>query len=76
MVKLVNRTYEPFSIESQQWSRLNLTRFQSLWMEQLKFKVLFMFRGNYLEDLLYFYFSMQLGVNLCEVINVYEQPCP
>ena len=33
--------------------------------------VLFMLRGNYLEDLLYFYFCMQLGVNLCEAINLH-----
>ena len=71
MVKLVDRTYEHFSIESRQWPELNLTRFQSLWIERLKSKVLFMFRGNYLEDLLYFYFSMQLGIDLCEAINIH-----
>ena len=36
-----------------------------------KYRVLFMLRGNYLEDLLYFYFCMQLGVNLCEAINLH-----
>ena len=29
-----------------------------------------MFRRKYLEDLLYFYFGIQLGINLCEGINV------
>jgi hypothetical protein len=29
-----------------------------------------MFRENYLEDLLYFYFSIQLGIDLREAINV------
>jgi hypothetical protein len=42
----------------------------------VKSKTLFMLRGNYLEDLLYFYFGMQLGINLCEGINVHEPPCP
>ena len=70
MVKLVNRTYEHISIESQEWPGLNLTRFHSLWTEQLKYKALFMLRGNYLEDLLYFYFGMQLGIDLCKAINV------
>lgn len=37
---------------------------------------LFMLRGNYLEDLLYFYFGMQLGIDLCEAINVHGQPGP
>ena len=76
MVKLVNRTYEHFSIESRQWPGLNLTRFQSLWMEQLKFKALFMLRGIYLKDFFYFYFGMQLGIDLCESINVHRQPGP
>ena len=49
---------------------LNLTGFQSLWMEQLKSKVLFIFRRKYLENFLYFYFGMQLGIDLCEAINV------
>ena len=31
-----------------------------------------MLRGNYLEDLLYFYFGMQLGIDLCEVISVHR----
>ena len=70
MVKLVDRTYEHFSIESRQWPGINLTRFQSLWMEQLKYKALFMIGGNYLEDLLHFYFGIQLGVDLFETINV------
>ena len=35
-----------------------------------------MLRGNYLEDLLYFYFGMQLGIDLCEAINVHGQPGP
>ena len=30
----------------------------------------------YLEDLLYFYFGMQLGIHLWAAINVHEQPCP
>ena len=34
-----------------------------------------MLRGNYLDDLLYFYFGIQLGIDLCEAINVHEQPC-
>ena len=76
MIKLVDRTYKNFSIESRQWPGLNLTRFQSLWREQLKSKTLFMLQGNYLEDLLHFYFGMQLGIDLCEAINVHEQPCP
>jgi hypothetical protein len=49
----------------------------------IKSKTLFMLRENYLEDLLYlyfgmfyFYFSMQLGIDLCEAINVCGQPCP
>ena len=75
MVELVDRTYEIFSIQSGQWPGLNLTRFQSLWMEQLKFKAIFILREIYLEDLLYLYFSMQLGIDLCEVINV-QAPCP
>ena len=29
-----------------------------------------MFRRKYLEDLLYFYFGIQLGIDLCEAINV------
>ena len=70
MIKLVNRTYEHFSIESGMWLGLNLTRFQSLWIEQLKSNAMFMLRGNYLKDLLYFYFSMQLGIHLCEAVNV------
>ena len=35
-----------------------------------------MLQGNYLDDLLYFYFGMQLGIDLCEEINVHEQPFP
>ena len=49
----------------------------------VKPKTLFMLRENYLEDLLYlyfgmfyFYFGMQLGIDLCEAINVHGQPCP
>ena len=49
---------------------LNLTRFQSLWTEQLISKALFMFRVKYLEDLLYFDFGIQLGIDLREAINV------
>jgi hypothetical protein len=30
-----------------------------------------MLRGNYLEDFLYFFFGMQLGIHLCEAINMY-----
>ena len=74
VVKLVDRTYEHFSIEPRRWSGINPTRFQSLWTEQFKSKVLFMFQGKYLEDLLYFSFRMQLGIDLCEVTNV--QHCP
>ena len=71
MVKLVDGTYGDISIESQRRPELYLTRFQSLQTEQLKSKVLIIFRGEeYLEDLLYFYFGMQLGINLCEAINV------
>ena len=44
-------------------------------MEQLKSETLFMLRGNYLDDLLYLNFGMQLGIDLCEAINVYEEPC-
>ena len=29
-----------------------------------------MLQGHYLEDLLYFYFGMQLGIDLWEAINV------
>ena len=71
MVELVDRTYGHFSIETGQWPRLNLTRFQTLWTKQLKYKTLFMFQENYLEDLLYFYFGIQLGIDLCEAINVH-----
>ena len=49
---------------------LNLTRFQSLWTEQLISKALFMFQVKYLEDLLYFDFGIQLGIDLREAINV------
>ena len=36
-----------------------------------------MLREIYLEDVLYVYFGMQLGINLCdEVINVYGQRYP
>ena len=35
-----------------------------------------MLQENYLDYLLYFYFGMQLGIDLCEVINVHEQLCP
>jgi hypothetical protein len=42
----------------------------------VKSKTLFMLRGNYLKDLLYFYFGMQLGIDLCEAINVHGQYCP
>ena len=70
MVKLVDGTYGDFSIESQRRPELYLTRFQSLQTEQLKSKALFMFRGKYLEDFLYFYFSIQLGIDLCEAINL------
>jgi hypothetical protein len=38
-------------------------------MEQLKSKALLLFRGKYLEDL-YFYFGMQLGIDLYAAINV------
>ena len=34
-----------------------------------------MLQGSYLDYLLYFYFGMQLGIDLCEVINIHEQPC-
>ena len=44
--------------------------------EKLETKALFMLRESYLEDLLYFYFCMQLGINLYEVINVYGQRYP
>ena len=70
MVKLVNRAYEYISIESGMWLGLNLTRFQSLWIERLKSNAMFMLRKIYLKDLLYFYFCMQLGIHLCEAINV------
>ena len=30
---------------------------------------MFMLRGNYLKDLLYFDFGMQLGIDLCKAIN-------
>jgi hypothetical protein len=36
----------------------------------VKTKALFTLGGNYLENLLYFYFGMQLGINLCTAINV------
>ena len=39
----------------------------------VKSKTLFMLRENYLGDLLYFYFGMQLGIDLCEAINVHGQ---
>ena len=35
-----------------------------------------MLRGNYIDDLLYLYFGMQLGIDLCEVIKIQEQLCP
>ena len=74
MVKSVYRTYEYFSIERGQWPEINLTRFQTLWTEQLIYKTLFRLRKIYLEDLLYFYFSIQLGIDLCEAINTHGQP--
>ena len=69
MVKLVDRTYQQFSIESRQWLGLNLTRFQSLWIEQLKSNAMFMLQEIHLKDLLYFDFGMQLSIDLCEAIN-------
>jgi hypothetical protein len=42
----------------------------------VKSKTLFMLRENYLGDLLYFYFGMQLGIDLREGINVHGRPCP
>ena len=52
---------------------LNLTRFQSLWKNQRHYS----FFGKYLEHLPYFFFRMQLGIDLREAINnIHRQPCP
>ena len=32
-----------------------------------------MFREIYLEELFYFYYGIQLGIDLCKVINVHGQ---
>ena len=60
MVKLVDRTYGHFSIESQQWpgNKSHEIPVAVNGTVNLTYEGLFIFRRKYLEDLLYFYFRM------------------